>query len=471
MRLCAFMLREINMNEECYKEDSNQMPCDASVTLLTTCKAFVGETTIFQENAIATWLEQFSNVILFGSDEGVAEIAKKYDLIHVPDMDVNADGLPYINSMFDIARKISTTPYLAYINSDIIFSKDFSKTVKHCLDKAEDKVLVVARRKNIPIVFSILDEKGKCAFEKLVDDYAVWDRANAIDLFIFNKDLYSNIPPFIIGRMAWDNWLLWKARDENAQVIDISHDAFLYHPIHGYSSVSTDRNRVAYGADAQQNKKLAAGNGLDLDQAATHYLKAGDLFSVAENGNQASRICKVDLEKEFQSGLKYLIDGIDTRPVEQTIDSLKTILFRHNQFVPMEKDIKRRDFGDIKNILSGSIKDAAPLLEDWVSRQYIEKIKNAISQGRPIYIWGAGGYGHRLHTCLDRAEVPIAGVFDSDLDLVGDDFWGSKILNHKEILAAGQKKPPFILIASMYFIEIGALLEQYMLKNNIDYIA
>lgn len=465
------MLREINMNEKLYNEDSNQMLCDASVTLLTTCKAFVGETTIFQENAIANWLEQFSNVILFGTDEGVVEIAKKYDLIHVPNVDVNADGLPYINSMFDIARKISTTPYLAYINSDILLSKDFSKTVRNCLDKAEDKILVVARRKNIPIVFSILDEKGKCAFEELVEDYAVWDRANAIDLFIFNKDLYSNIPPFIIGRMAWDNWLLWKARDENAQVIDISHDAFLYHPIHGYSSVSTDRNRVAFGADAQQNKKLAGGNGMDLDQAATQYLKDGDLYSVAENGNQVSKICKIDLEKEFLSGLKYLNDGIDTRPVEQTIDCLKTILFRHNQFVPMEKDINRKDFGEIKDIVSGPVIDAAPLLEDWVSRQYIAKIKDALAQGRPIYIWGAGGYGRRLDTCLNRAEIPVAGVLDSDLDLIGSDLGGSKILSYEEILAASKRAKPFVLIASMYFIEIGALLEQYKLKKYVDYIA
>lgn len=442
-----------------------------AVTLFTTCKPFVGETAIFQENAIANWCEQYSNIIVFGNDHGVAKIAKKYDLIHVPDIKVDEDGLPYLDSMFDAAQQMATTPFIAYINSDIILSSDFSCVVSTVIEKADSDFLIVSRRKNIPITFSTLNNESRTLFDDTLQNYATWDRANAIDLFMFNKELYSNLPPFVLGRMTWDNWLLWKARDQGAQVIDVSLDACLYHPIHGYSSSGVDRTKVVFGLSAQNNKLLAACFGLNIEQAATHYFERGKLFSTEENRQYVSQKCEVDVEKELLSGLKYLKDGIHHRPQQQTIDCLKTVLFRHNQFVPMGKDSGKEDFTELENILLNSEGNVAAALEDWMSKSYIDKINQAQRQGRKIYIWGAGEYGRRLLSCLKRADLSIEGILDSNLDLVGNGFDDSEIANYEEIFTSQTELKPFILIASMYFVEIGAFLEQHSLAPDADFIA
>ena len=33
-----------------------------------------------------------------------------------------------------------------------------------------------------------------------------------IDYFVFSRGAYGpDLPPFVIGRVYWDNWLIWKA--------------------------------------------------------------------------------------------------------------------------------------------------------------------------------------------------------------------------------------------------------------------
>jgi hypothetical protein len=61
--------------------------------------------------------------------------------------------------------------------------------------------------KSHPDTFNGFDKLVKSALKKA----NLKIHSDAIDFFAFSRGLLPEIPPFLIGRMAWDQWLLGKA--------------------------------------------------------------------------------------------------------------------------------------------------------------------------------------------------------------------------------------------------------------------
>jgi len=55
------------------------------------------------------------------------------------------------------------------------------------------------------------------------------------DYFLFNKDLLPALPPFAVGRLTWDNWLLYEAKRREIPLIDASRVVLAIHQNHNYS--------------------------------------------------------------------------------------------------------------------------------------------------------------------------------------------------------------------------------------------
>ena len=58
------------------------------ITVFSVPKPFEGHIGIIQCNAIKSWkkLDPKCEIILYGNEKGVKEIAEKFDLIHIPDI-------------------------------------------------------------------------------------------------------------------------------------------------------------------------------------------------------------------------------------------------------------------------------------------------------------------------------------------------------------------------------------------------
>jgi hypothetical protein len=51
------------------------------------------------------------------------------------------------------------------------------------------------------------------------------------DYFAFTRGrYYKKIPPFVIGRVAWDNWLTWYVLDSGVPVVDIVYGHTIPYP-------------------------------------------------------------------------------------------------------------------------------------------------------------------------------------------------------------------------------------------------
>src|SRR5450631_3363939 len=77
------------------------------LTIFTTPKRFKGHNGVIQRNAIKSWamLKPTPQIIMFGSDEGNAEVAAELKITHVPNPETSEKGTPLISSMFGLAHQ------------------------------------------------------------------------------------------------------------------------------------------------------------------------------------------------------------------------------------------------------------------------------------------------------------------------------------------------------------------------------
>lgn len=230
---------------------------DACLTILSTPKAFRGLFAVIQRNAIESWtkLSPRPEIILFGTDDGTAAICAELGLTHVPDVATTAEGTPLISDMFLQGQALATTPVVCWSNADVIYTDrllDAARTVASRTVPA----YVVGQRTDI-------DQPDLLAFEPGWQDQLV-ARAqvdgerkpvNWIDYFLFTRGLFPELPPFAIGRPGYDPWLIWRAADLGADVIDATPYVVAIHQRHDYSHVGT-REDAFNGAEAKENAAI-----------------------------------------------------------------------------------------------------------------------------------------------------------------------------------------------------------------------
>jgi len=201
-------------------------------------------------------------IFLFGSEKGTAEIADKLCLQNIEQIPTNEFGTPLINHMFEQCQKLGSCEIMCYINSDIILMSDFLEYVKKILELL-DKFVIVGQRWDLSvdkqIDFSVDWEKD---IKKSLDAKGVLHSKTGIDFFVFRRGTVSNIPPFAIGRPAWDQWLLYKFHKDGIPAIDATKMITAIHQNHDYHHISYGDGKSWNGIEAQRNRYLAHHNSL-----------------------------------------------------------------------------------------------------------------------------------------------------------------------------------------------------------------
>jgi hypothetical protein len=74
---------------------------------------------------------------------------------------------------------------------------------------------------------------------------------------VFPRHLYTRVPDFTIGRPAWDNWMVYHARETFGMAIDASRQVVAVHQNHDYSHLPG--NKPPYGSDVAKSNLAKAG--------------------------------------------------------------------------------------------------------------------------------------------------------------------------------------------------------------------
>lgn len=277
------------------------------LTLFTTPKPFHGQIEIIQRNAIRSWcrLQSSARIILFGDDDGAAGTARDLGVVHVPDVGKNEYGTPLVSSMFAVAEQLTDSPLLCYVNADIILMSDFWMTAQRV--STRNRFLIVGRRWDLdmhtPWDFDQPDwERGLRAW---VLRKATLHSVMGLDYFLYPRGLWGSLPPLAIGRTAWDNWLLYRARTRGGQLIDASQVVTAIHQNHGYAHHSEGEKGVWEGPEAQRNQELTGGPryAFTLDDA-THVMTTSGIWPALSLSHLKRRIVTAPL---FHPYLKPVI--------------------------------------------------------------------------------------------------------------------------------------------------------------------
>lgn len=215
---------------------------------------------MIQENAIRSWLNLPGKceILLLGNEEGVADIARKLNIKHIPEVACNEFGTPLLNSVFDIAQQNSKYDILAYVNADVILMSDFIVAIYRI--PLEKPFMLVGRRWNLDIKEHIDFTSGNWETElrSRVINYGILHGYHAIDYFVFLRNFWGELPPFAIGRIYYDNWLLYRARSLGAALIDATKVITIVHQNHHYNHLP--QGHYIHGPEAKQNYILTGGS-------------------------------------------------------------------------------------------------------------------------------------------------------------------------------------------------------------------
>jgi hypothetical protein len=302
------------------------------ITFFTTAKPFTGHNGVIQRNALKSWAlaAPKAEVILFGDEEGAAEAAQELGIRHVADVErvregvfnnpgfaSSNPGLKVIRSFFDAAQRIATNEIVCYANCDIVVMEDFAAAGGKVAARQKE-FLMVGRRWNIdakePMAFEQSDWKEK--LRRRVQAEGTQSSGDWIDYFVFRRGFYlGKIPEMVIGRVYWDQWLVWKAREMGAVVVDASEAVMAVHQNHDYGYHPAGKEGVWTDEVAQRNYELAGGRWhLRTIDDATHVLGPSGLEAHPARGKRAAaRFIRTAREAAWMTAMEW------TRPLRRAV--------------------------------------------------------------------------------------------------------------------------------------------------------
>lgn len=294
------------------------------VTLFTTPKPFAGHNAMIQRNALKSWtrLHPDVEVIVFGDDEGAAETCAELGIRHVPRVERVPEGPKILRSFFDAAQKIARHDVLCYANCDIILTQDFVEAIS-MVRAARRNFLMVGRRcdTNIERPIDFGREDWAEILRKTARETGEMRSGDWIDFFAFPRGLYlDKMPGFVIGRVFWDQWLVWKARSSGAAVVDASEAVLAVHQNHDYGYHAAGRQGVWGDELSMRNLELAGGRWhLCTIEDATHLMNStGIRENPARSVRALRRAARIARETLWLKALAI------TRPIRRAIGLQKS---------------------------------------------------------------------------------------------------------------------------------------------------
>jgi len=246
------------------------------LTLFTAPKPFVDpHISMIQRNALLNWLAlgEGIEVVVIGNELGIGDVCNELSILHLPDVKCNDLGTPLISSIFDLARQVNNSPYLAYVNADILFLPGILDSLQRIASR-KSQFLGVGQRWDLdvesPISFTgdwvgtlkdYVQRKGKLHGQ------------TGSDYFIFPRTCLHDIPDFAVGRAGWDNWMIFKARWEHWPVVDMTKTLTIVHQNHDYRHLPGGIIHF-HQPETQVNVRLAGGRRtIFVLSDATHILE------------------------------------------------------------------------------------------------------------------------------------------------------------------------------------------------------
>lgn len=178
---------------------------------------------------------------------------------------VNKFGVPVLGSIFDLAIKSCPDAItFTYVNGDVLGHSDFLQTIQAVSNNmAQKEFLIVGRRVDVNWTEAAASVTGRdFDFESYYKKGKMFMH-DALDYFVFSKNAmaWNDIPPFVVGRPSFDNWIVNHIyHKEGVALIDATNTISVIHQLDNYGQYSHGGGMVKSQEDRDFNKHLAKGD-------------------------------------------------------------------------------------------------------------------------------------------------------------------------------------------------------------------
>lgn len=274
------------------------------LTIFTVPKPFCGHIGDIQRNAIESWrsLGPDVQIVLIGDEEGVEEAARDAGVGHVGGLVRNHLGTPRLDSAFECAARVARWPLWCFVNADIVLLDDFPRAIERVAAVFSNFLIIgESRDLAVPAGARVSDAAVRSQLRQRALDSGRLRGYAALDYFVFPKGLFDPVPPFLIGRACFDNWLVWRARELRRPVVDATRSVVAVHQSHDYSHVPGGLDEAYYGEEARYNEQLAGGREhiYSLHEASHRLYRHGPpvlYWGSIFRAREKARLAKVSME-------------------------------------------------------------------------------------------------------------------------------------------------------------------------------
>ena len=175
-------------------------------------------------------------------------------MLHVGEVARSELGTPSLSSAFQSVDAIAPPGIRCFVNADIVLTNDLLAAVDAV--RPLPRFLLVGQTRDLFVDDSELDDPVRLRQRALREGRLRGPAA--IDWFVFPSGLFDPLPPFLVGRAGFDNWMIWKAR-QLGPVIDATAAVIAIHQPHDYAHLADGKNEAYYGEEAKQNVALGGG--------------------------------------------------------------------------------------------------------------------------------------------------------------------------------------------------------------------
>lgn len=232
------------------------------LTIFTVPKPFRGRVGDIQLNAIESWLalRHDVQVVLVGDEEGVGQAARSAGVEQVGGLARNERGTPRLDSAFERTAEVGKWPLWCFVNADVVLLDDFVPAVER-VASAFSEFLLIGECRDLDVAAGtpLQDPAVRSEVHATALDRGRLRGYAALDYFVFPRGLFDPVPPFLIGRACFDNWLVWRARELDRPVVDATRAVVAVHQSHDYSHVDGGLEEAYGGPEARYNEQLAGG--------------------------------------------------------------------------------------------------------------------------------------------------------------------------------------------------------------------
>jgi hypothetical protein len=243
-------------------------------TIFTTAKPFRGPFDVIQRNALGSWkrLPGGPQILLLGSGPGYEEAARDLAIEHVPDVRSSASGIPLVNAMVETAEARARHSLMLLVAADTLLFEDIVSAARIVADTFE-RFCIVAGRQHLDLREPI--DFGRIDWTEAIRARSTPSTADDIfagDFFLYSRGIWGEIPPFVEGRTAVDNWLFYRVLERKGALVDATEVVTTIHQDHDYSHHPQGIEGVFKGPDAEYNRKLAGGPAFLLSRDSANWV-------------------------------------------------------------------------------------------------------------------------------------------------------------------------------------------------------